>query len=110
MHALTDARDAALLELGRRLRRADYSFMTITPESHRRVNAREGADEARTLRDVFGWSRRFRRETVDADILALLERADAVERSGDFYVSKIRFATYEDLIFVHSAYPTLAAD
>jgi SAM-dependent methyltransferase len=105
-----NAEDAALLELGRHLRRADYFFVTITPESHGRVNARVGAAEARTLRDVFGWNRPFRPETVGDRIWSLLDQADAVAACAGLYISKIRFSTYDALIFLHSAYPTLAAN
>jgi SAM-dependent methyltransferase len=105
-----NAEDAALLELGRHLRRADYFFVTITPESHGRVNARVGAAEARTLRDVFGWNRPFRPETVGERIWSLLDQADAVAACAGLYISKIRFSTYDALIFLHSAYPTLAAN
>lgn len=105
------ARDAALVKLGLILQQAEYGFVTITPESHRRVTARAGGTaEARNLRDVFGWNRRFRAETLGAKILSLLTEADAVEASDGLYVSKIRFSTYRDMIFLHSAYPTLAAN
>jgi SAM-dependent methyltransferase len=103
--------DAALLELGRGLKRAGYAFVTVTPESHRRVIARGGrAAEARTLRDVFGWNRRFRAATVGPDVLELLHQAAAVDEEDGLYTSRIRFSTYRDFIFLHSGYPTLASD
>jgi release factor glutamine methyltransferase len=103
--------DTALLELGRGLKEAGYAFVTVTPDSHRRVIARGGnAAEARSLRDVFGWNRRFRAATVGPHILALLQRAGAVDEEGGLYTSRIRFSTYRDFIFLHSGYPTLAAD
>ena len=46
-----------LANLGRALRDAGYAFITPTPATHRRILARGG--QARTLRDVFGWSRPF---------------------------------------------------
>lgn len=103
--------DAALLELGRRLKEAGYAFVTVTPESHRRVMARGGpAAEAKTLRDVFGWNRRFRAATIGPQILEMLRQAEAVDEEGGFCTSRIRFSTYRDFIFLHSGYPTLAAD
>jgi release factor glutamine methyltransferase len=103
--------DTALLELGRRLKEAGYAFVTVTPESHRRVIARDGRSaEARSLRDVFGWNRRFRAAVIGPHMLGLLREADAVEGEGGLYTSRIRFSTYGDFIFLHSGYPTVAAD
>lgn len=99
----------ALLTLGRFLQRADYHFVTVTPETHRRVNAR-GDASARTLRDVFGWSRPFDRAFLRDDMFDLLHAAGAVEASGDQYRSRVRFSTLNGSLFVHSAYPTLEPD
>jgi SAM-dependent methyltransferase len=103
--------DAALLELGRGLKEGGYAFVTVTPETHRRVTARGGsAAEAQTLRDVFGWNRRFRAATVGPHILDLLHQAEALGEEGGLFTSRIRFSTYRDFIFLHSGYPTLAAN
>src|SRR5260221_254454 len=103
--------DAALLELGRGLKEGGYAFVTVTPEPHRRVTARGGsAAEAQTLRDVFGWNRRFRAATVGPHILDLLHQAEALGEEGGLFTSRIRFSTYRDFIFLHSGYPTLAAN
>jgi SAM-dependent methyltransferase len=102
-------REDSLVRLGEILREADYRFVTVTPESHRRVNARPNGP-ARCLRDVFGWNRRFEAATVGPAILSLLQAAGAVTEEDGAYLSKIRFSTFRDLIFVHSAYPTIAAD
>jgi SAM-dependent methyltransferase len=98
-----------LLQLGRFLQDAEYRFVTITPESHRRVNARAGGP-ARSLRDVFGWNRRFEAVTVGPMVLSLLKAADAAIEDNGTYLSKIRFSTFQDFIFLHSGYPTIAAD
>ncbi|HEX8413545.1 MAG TPA: methyltransferase, partial [Sphingomicrobium sp.] len=55
-----DARRAALLDVLRILDLDDYTFTTVTPGSHARVIARPGRDEARSVRDVLGWSLPFR--------------------------------------------------
>lgn len=99
----------SLVQLGGILREANYRFVTITPESHRRVNARP-VGIAQGLRDVFGWNRPFEAATVGPTIMSLLQAADAVTEQNGTYLSKIRFSTYQDLIFLHSAYPTVAAD
>jgi SAM-dependent methyltransferase len=103
--------DRALADLGLRLRDLGYRFVTPTPETHRRVNARPESAEARTLRDVFGWSRPFGADALPGDVEALLGAADAVERlPGGLRRSAVRFSSVGDLLFAHSAYPTLDAD
>ncbi|HVT36951.1 MAG TPA: class I SAM-dependent methyltransferase [Nevskiaceae bacterium] len=104
-----DAQQRALLELGRRLRASGYRHVTVTPETHRRVLARTGPARA-GLRDALGWSRPFARDAIPADALALLERAGAIEHCGAQLRSRVRWSTLDDLLLVHSAYPTLAAD
>ena len=112
-----DARQRALVTLGRTLRGAGYRFVAPTPETHRRVNERPGNVEAKTLRDVFGWSRPFRADVLPHSLLRLCEEADALVVSGlreGMFQSAIRFATLPtsdgDLILAHSAYPTGGSD
>ena len=57
-----------------RPRETGYAFTTVTPATHAHVNARPRNAEARTLRDVFGWSRPFRAE--------VLRRADPAPDAG----------------------------
>ena len=97
-----------LASLGRALRDAGYAFVTPTPETHRRVLARGG--EARTLRDVFGWSRSFAPGFLPPGLEALLDEAAALERHGDRLRSAVRFSSLGPLLFAHSAYPTTDAD
>lgn len=101
-----------LLLLGRALRQAGYSFVTPTPETIRRVNARPGNETAHDLRGVFGWSRPFAEGVVPRELLALLERAEALEdlSRGARFRSRVRFSSLEGQLFVHSAWPTVAAD
>ncbi len=97
--------EARLVELGRLLQRAGYHFVTPTPETHRRVLARSG--EAGDLRDVLGWNRPFRRALVPREVVLLLESAGALQAAdNDCVVAQVRFSTLDDLIFVHSGYPT----
>ncbi|QXI50190.1 class I SAM-dependent methyltransferase [Pseudomonas anuradhapurensis] len=102
--------DQALLQLGKRLRADGYRFTCVTPATHARVNARPGAERARTLRDVFGWSRPFPPSLVSADELDQLRQAQVLATRGEWLVSTVRWATLEDLLLVHSAYPTDASD
>ncbi len=105
-----DEADRALVKLGKGLRAREYAFVTPTPETHRRVNARPGA-EARSLRDVFGWSRPFREEVLPEGLLALLDDAGELERApGGLLRSRVRFSSAGDLLLVHSAHPTVEED
>lgn len=100
----------ALLGVGQWLRSAQYRFSTVTPESQRRVNARSENQEARTLRDVFGWSRPYRAGLLPGRVQSLLELADAVECNGDLYRSRVRYSTLDGNLYVHSSWPTLETD
>ncbi|MBF8723991.1 methyltransferase [Pseudomonas guariconensis] len=102
--------DEALLQLGRRLRADGYRFTCVTPATHARNNAREGAGRARTLRDVFGWSRPFAASLISADELAQLTAAQVVVEEGELLRSTVRWSSLDDLLLVHSAFPTDASD
>lgn len=67
--------DEALLKLGNRLRADGYRFTCVTPATQARVDARDDAQQARTLRDVFGWSRPFAASLLSPDELEQLRLA-----------------------------------
>jgi len=94
--------------LGRALRDEGYSFVTPTPQTHRRVLARNG--EASGLRDVFGWSKPFRPGVLPRRIEALLDAAKAVRREGSLLRSAVGFSSVGPLLCAHSAYPTVEPD
>jgi SAM-dependent methyltransferase len=103
----------SLLLLGRALQGAGYHFVTVTPETHRRVNARAtrvDGGQARTLRDVFGWNRTFDRALLPPAMFELLQDAGGVEQVADLYRSRVRFSSLNGSLFVHSAFPTLDHD
>ncbi|WP_306207886.1 methyltransferase [Actinoplanes sp. RD1] len=101
---------AALLELGAVLKRQGYTFTTVTPATHARVNSRPGHTVARDLRDVLGWSRPYEPGLLSPEIAGLLEAAGVVEPAGEGLLrSMVRFSTYDGELFVHSAFPTDAA-
>lgn len=102
--------DAALVALGQWLHDQNYRFTPPTPETHARVNARASNQQAHSLRDIFGWSRPFRAETLPTRALELLRMASAIEHSGGLLRSTLRYSTIGDRLFVHSAYPTHARD
>jgi SAM-dependent methyltransferase len=102
----TERADGALLRLGRALKETGYRFTTITPATHERVNRRPANATARELRDVFGWSRPFRPGSLPPGFEDMLADAGAVESCGEFRRSLVRFSSYDDELFVHSAFPT----
>ena len=107
------SREDALLALLRWLQARQYHFVTITPVSHARVNARPHNAVARSVEDVLGWSRPFHLETIPADMLSLMQAADIIvpsEVSAAPWRSAVRVSWLSDTLFLHSAYPTTAPD
>ena len=98
----------ALVELGRLLRARDYQFVTVTPETHRRVLARRSGP-ASCLRDVFGWSLPFRKTPLVDGVFELLVAAGALLECDEGYRSAVRFSSLSSHLFAHSAYPTTDA-
>lgn len=102
--------DLALLRLGKHLSAEQYRFVTVTPLTHQRVNAREENRKARSLRDIFGWSRPFESELLpEAELEALLDSGVLRAHAG-LWVSDVRWSSLENVLFVHSSFPTLAND
>ncbi len=104
-----DARDQALLGLGRELQANHYRFTTTTPASHQRVNRRL-ASTAGPLQRVFGWNQPFRPIELPAPMINLLEAAGELEATDGLLRSKVRFSTLGKQLFAHSGFPTEASD
>jgi methylase of polypeptide subunit release factors len=101
----------ALLALLGALQARDYAFVTATPATHARVIKRPDRQQARALRDVLGWSLPFAPDVIDAELLDMLEAAQAVESTGDGMLrARLRVSQVEGTLFLHSAYPTTAHD
>jgi methylase of polypeptide subunit release factors len=98
---------AALLQA---LDQEGYAFTTVTPATHRRVLARRPGEVARDLRDIFGWSLSFARDTLPGDLLDLLREGGALEERHGGYRSLVRITSLSGRLFLHSAYPTEAED
>lgn len=104
-------RRAALLALLRALDRDGYRFVTATPATHARVIRRQGRGEARSLRDVLGWSLPFRPELVPPAILNLLRAGEVVEDAGEGRLrATVRASSVRGTLFLHSAFPTTDHD
>ncbi|CAA9283934.1 MAG: HemK family modification methylase PA2179 [uncultured Acetobacteraceae bacterium] len=103
--------DDALLRLASAVRATGYRFVTVTPATHQRVNARPGNAWARGLEDVFGWSRPFRPEVLPRGMFDLMRRAVvAVPHGEGGWRSSVRLSTLDGELFLHSAYPTTDPD
>jgi methylase of polypeptide subunit release factors len=102
--------DRALVALVDLLRDEGYQFTTVTPLTQARVNKRQGNEWARDLAGVFGWSRRFQPRLLPTSLFNLMKAADVLEHETDGFRARIRVSSLGGQLFVHSAYPTLAAD
>lgn len=109
-----DQKEKALMALGKRLLVSDYRFTTVTPVTHHRVNARQGNQWARSITDVFGWSRPFISEDASSPIPPemheLMRIAEILEPVGKGWRSALRASTLDGELYFHSAYPTEQAD
>ena len=104
------ANDLVLLQLGRRLQADGYRFITPTPLTHQRVNQRDEGQAADCLRDVFGWSRAFEPGLLSADEQRQLQDAQVIDAFDGRLKSRVRWSSLDDMLFVHSGFPTDAAD
>ncbi len=112
--AASDASKSALHKLGNALKQRAYSFTTVTPLTHRRVNARASAAWAHDLPGIFGWSRPFKDAVPDAALLCMMREAGIVEGDGagegQSLRASLRAASLGGQLYFHSAYPTSASD
>lgn len=104
------APEAALLQLARALAAHGYRFTTITPATHAQVNARPGNAWAEDLAGIFGWSRAFKEELIPAGLLELMRTAEVLESVPGGWRSRVRISSLNERLFLHSAFPTAAAD
>ncbi len=102
--------DDALVRVIRSAQAAGYRFITTTPETHRRVNARPGNQWGHTLADVLGWSRPFHAGALPTPLEQALDDARALLPCDGGWRSALRLSSLADLLFLHSAYPTNEAD
>lgn len=99
----------SLVELGRALKAERYRFVTPTPETVRRVRDRS-PHPARTLREVFGYSRPFSPDILPPALRALLFASGEVQSTLEGHRATVRFSSLGDDLYVHSAFPTTEND
>jgi release factor glutamine methyltransferase len=87
-----------------------YGFVTVAPETHKRVNRRPGNAWADDLRGVFGWSRPFRTGLLPDHLLRTMDAAGVLEDTGGDFRSAVRVSSLDGRLYVHSAFPTLEPD
>ena len=95
-----------LMALAALLRKRGYHFTTVTPATHGRVLSRSAAPGAPGLRDVFGWSKPFTADQMDAAILAQMQKAGVLRDDAGVLRSTVRASTIGQQLYFHSAYPT----
>ncbi|HWI87659.1 MAG TPA: class I SAM-dependent methyltransferase [Sphingomicrobium sp.] len=100
--------DEALVALLRLLKAADYRFTAVTPATHARVLQHPCSSP--DLRDIFGWNRWFAESDLDPQLSRCLERSRMLEQRDGRLRSMVRVASLGGDLFLHSAYPTVAAD
>lgn len=107
---MTASDDGGLIDLLGALGAADYGFVAVTPETHRRVLERDHGRLARDLRDVFGWCLPFEEDLLPESVGEALERSGMVSNEAGLLRSRVRVSSLDRTLFLHSAFPTDAAD
>lgn len=107
--ALAEA-DCALLRLALAARDLGYRFITPTPCTHERVNARPGNEWAADLRGVLGWSRPFKAGLLSATLFEMMQQAGILHPVEGGWQSRLRLSSLDDQLYWHSAHPTTQAD
>ncbi|HEY0465273.1 MAG TPA: class I SAM-dependent methyltransferase, partial [Polyangiaceae bacterium] len=76
------------------------------------VNSRPSNRLARSVRDVFGWSRQFEPDLLPPQLFEAMRRADACApvAGSELWQPCIRFSTLNGLLFAHSAFPTVESN
>ncbi|OTG69750.1 methyltransferase small domain protein [Acinetobacter sp. ANC 4169] len=107
----TSQQQALLFLLGY-LKQQNYRFTTITPLSHQRILSRNSntQNKAITLRDIFGWNLAFAEADLEPALFAVLEEHQLIHFHEHQWRSHVRVSSLDDELFIHSSFPTLAAD
>src|SRR3954470_13101061 len=92
-----DSEAQALLDLGRELTRLSYRFTAVTPATQEILDARPESQVAHSLRDVFGWNRRFDPGSLPDGLFELTCRAGAcvADSESTLWRATVRFSSAE---------------
>jgi methylase of polypeptide subunit release factors len=99
-----------LLALVAFLKEVGYEFVTPTPATHSRNNQRPENERARSLTDVFGWSRPFSSGLLPESLFGALRADGIIFQSAAGWKSSVRASTLNADLFLHSAFPTVSSD
>lgn len=99
----------ALAELLKVLDARDYDFVAPTPSTCRRMAQRPTTGPA-SLRDVFGWSRPFDPADLEPALREVMRRTGGMVEEASGWRSTVRVSRIHGHLFLHSAFPTTAAD
>jgi len=100
----------ALSRLLEEVAESGYRFTTPTPLTHQTVLQNCRAAKGKTLRDIFGWNLSFAAADINASLWETMHAAGILCANDGLFKSKIRIATLEDGLFLHSGYPTTQED
>ncbi|MES2423561.1 MAG: class I SAM-dependent methyltransferase [Pseudomonadota bacterium] len=100
----------ALVALLAALQGSGYAFTTPTPLTQQRVLQRRQGAVAQSLRDVFGWNLTFDASQLAQPAIALAQQAGVLQPQGNFFRSTVRVSSLHGQCYLHSAFPTDAAD
>jgi methylase of polypeptide subunit release factors len=92
------------------LKEAEYIFVTPTPATHSRNNTRAGNEQARSLKDAFGWSRPFLPSLLPNALFSRLRDSAVVYECEAGWKVSVRASTLDGDLFLHSAFPTVSPD
>jgi hypothetical protein len=101
---------SALLDLLGWLDRTGYDFVPPTPFTHGNRLAAGNLPPAEEVHEILGWSRSFDAARADQAIVERLSAAGSLESTGEGQRSRLRVARVHGRLFLHSAYPTNAAN
>lgn len=96
-------------QLLRLVAKQGYRFTSVTPATHERYLAK-GITEGTTLQDIFGWNLSFKMDVLPPPLRRLMTEAKLTEPCGEYVRSNVRISSIADDVFLHSAFPTTAAD
>jgi len=106
---MSSTQATALRDLLVYLRGVNYQHVAITPLSHSRIYKRDAQAWAKTVRDIVGWGRPFHADVAGEPLFGLMEAGDVLQPVEMGWRSKVRVASLNGQLFLHSAYPTLEA-